>query len=91
MEATNSAPCDGVLKAPVNRRRVGGVQKDKNTNSPPPDMPGRRKDWRDRIRADLAAQVEAGGTLFGIQPDGTWIARTRDGDRVIKRSDRDSA
>ncbi len=75
----------------MNRPKVGDMQKDKNTNSPPPDMPGRRKDWRDRIKADLAAQVKAGGTLYGIRPDGTWIARTRDGDRVIKRRDRKSA
>ena len=67
------------------------MQKDENTNSPPPDRPGRWKDWRDRIKADLAAQVKAGGTLYGIRPDGTWIARTRDGDRIIKRRDRKSA
>ncbi len=71
----------------MNRRKVGNMQKDKNANSPP-DMPGRRKDWRDRIKADLAAQVKAGGTLYGIRSDGTWIARNRDGDRVIKRRDR---
>ena len=64
---------------------------DRNTAPPPPDTPGRWKDWRDRIKADLAAQVEAGGTLYGIRPDGTWIARTRDGDRVIERRDRKSA
>ena len=29
-----------------------------------PDMPGRPKDWRDQIKADLATQVEAGGTQF---------------------------
>lgn len=81
-------PGDGVLKAPSNRPNVGAMQKDKNTKSPPPDMPGRRKDWHDRIKADLAAQVKAGGTLYGIRPDGTWIARNRDGDRVIKRRDR---
>ena len=58
---------------------------------PPPDVPDRPKDWRDQIKADLAAQVEAGGTLYGIRSDGIWIARTRDGDRVIRRPDRKSA
>ena len=58
---------------------------------PPPDVPGRPKDWREQIKADLAAQVEAGGTLYGIRPDGTWIARTKDGDRVTRRPERKSA
>ena len=79
------------MKAPVDRHKVGDMQKDKNTISPPPDMPGRRNDWRDRIKADLSGQVKAGGTLYGIRPDGTWIARTKEGDRVIKRRDRKSA
>ncbi len=57
----------------------------------PPDMPGRPKDWRDRIDADLAAQVEAGGTLCGIRPDGAWIARTKDGDGIIRRPGRTPA
>ena len=67
------------------------MRKDKNTNPQPPDMPGRREDWRDQIKADLAAQVRAGGTLYGIRPDGTWIARTSDGEKVIKRRNRKSA
>ncbi len=50
---------------------------------PPPDIPGRRKDWREQIKADLAAQVEAGGTLYGVRSDGAYIARTKDGDRVL--------
>ena len=57
----------------------------------PPEKPGRPKDWRDQIKADLAAQVEAGATLYGIRPDGTWIARTNDGDRIIGRPGRTSA
>ena len=72
------------------RRKVSDMHEDKRTALSPPDMPGRREDWRDQIKADLAAQVQAGGTLYGIRPDGTWIARTRDGDRVIKRRDRKS-
>lgn len=50
---------------------------------PPPDIPGRPKDWREQIKADLAAQVEAGGTLYGVRSDGAYIARTKDGDRVL--------
>ena len=57
----------------------------------PPEKPGRPKDWRDWMKADLAAQVEAGGTLYGIRPAGTWIARTKDGDRIIRRPGRTSA
>ena len=41
--------------------------------------------WRERIKADLAAQVEAGGTLYGYREDGAYIARTKSGDRVITR------
>ncbi len=47
--------------------------------------------WRDEVRADLAAQLEAGGTLYGCHDDGTLFARTKAGDQVISRSvDRDS-
>ena len=34
-------------------------------------------------QADLAAQVEAGGTLYGYREDGAYVARTRSGDGVI--------
>ena len=71
--------------------KVADMGKHKKTTPPPPDVPGRPKDWREQIKADLAAQVEAGGTLYGIRPDGTWIARTKDGDRVIRRPERKSA
>ena len=50
--------------------------------------PVRRDAWRDRVRADLAAQVEAGGTLYGFRKDGAYIARTKNGDRIIKPADR---
>ena len=54
---------------------------------PPPDKPGRPKDWREQIKADLAAQLEAGGTLYGVRADGAYIARTKHGDRVLKWPD----
>ena len=54
------------------------------TASRPPDPPGRPKDWREQIKADLAAQLEAGGTLYGVRSDGAYIARTKHGDRVLK-------
>ena len=44
---------------------------------------GQVETWRERIKADLAAQVEAGGTLYGYRKDGAYVARTRSGDRVI--------
>ena len=56
----------------------------KRTAQPLPDKPGRPKDWRDQIKADFAAQLEAGLTLYGIRKDGAFIARTKDGDRVIR-------
>ncbi len=57
----------------------------------PPDIPGFPKNWREQIEADLAAQLEAGGTLYGVRADGAYIARTRDGDRVLELPDRESA
>ncbi len=39
--------------------------------------------WRDRVKADLAAQVEAGGTLYGLRRDGTYVARTKKGDAFV--------
>ena len=60
------------------------MMKRKETTGPPPDKPGRPKNWREEIKADLAAQVEAGGTLYGIRSDGAYIARTKLGDRVIR-------
>lgn len=51
---------------------------------PPPDIPGRPEDWRDQIKADLAAQLAAGGTLYGVRSDGAYIARTKDGDRMLR-------
>ena len=56
-----------------------------------PEVPERPEDWRERIKADLATQPEAGGTLCGYRPDGTCIARTRDGTRVLERPTRQPA
>ena len=50
----------------------------------PPDPPDRPADWRDQVKADLAAQLEAGGTLYGVRSDGAYIARTRRGDRILR-------
>ena len=58
-----------------------------DTASLPPDPPGRPKDWREQIKADLAAQLEAGGTLYGVRSDGAYIARTKHGDRVLRWPD----
>ena len=78
---------DASLKAVRIRLKVSSVPSDKQ-KSRPPDPPGRPKDWQDQIKADLAAQLEAGGTLYGIRSDGAFIARTKDGDRIIKWSRR---
>ena len=47
------------------------------------DEPVQQAAWRDRIRADLAAQVEAGGTLYGYRQDGAYVARTKSGDEIV--------
>ena len=60
-------------------------------NGPPPDIPGFPKGWRDEIKAALAAQVEAGGTLYGVRSDGAYIARTKEGDRVLVAPESKSA
>ena len=73
-----------MLNAPGIVRRVGGMMKRKESAGAPPDLPRRPKDWREQIKADLAAQVEAGGTLCGFRSDGAYIARTKHGDRVIR-------
>ncbi len=70
---------------------VGGMSEYRKTAAPPPDIPGFPKDWREQIKADLAAQVEAGGTLYGVRSDGAYIARNKDGDRVLSRPDTKSA
>ena len=79
------------LKGVTVEGMVGGMSKRRHAPAPPPDIPGRPKDWREQIKADLAAQIEAGGTLYGVRSDGAYIARTKQGDRVLKRPGHDSA
>lgn len=55
----------------------------KAESTEPSDTPVQQTVWRDRIKADLAAQVQAGGTLYGYRQDGAYIARTRSGDEVV--------
>ena len=61
------------------------MRKPRPTPPPMPAVPGRPDDWREQIKANLAAQLEAGGTLYGFRPDGTCEACARDGTRVLKR------
>ncbi len=67
------------------------MSKDEHADTQPPDIPGFPKGWRQEILADLAAQVEAGGTLYSFRSDGTCIARTKDGDRIIRTPEGRSA
>ena len=69
---------------------VGDMSEHWTPYGPPPDIPGRPKDWREQIKAHLAAQVEAGGTLYGVRWDGAYIARTKEGDRVLVAPERKS-
>ena len=50
-----------------------------------------RRGAAEAIKADLEAQLAAGATLYGIRSDGAYIARTKDGDRVIRRPSPESA
>ena len=70
---------------------VGSMRRQDETTAPPPEIPGFPKDWRERIKASLAAELDAGGTLYGVRSDGAYIARTKDGDRVLGLPDRQSA
>ena len=51
----------------------------------PPDSLCRTEGWQDQIKADLAAQLAAGGTLYGIRSGGSYVERTKDGNRVLDK------
>ena len=78
------------LKTARVRPKVSGMHR-RNQTQHPPDKPDRPADWREQIKADLEAQLAAGATLYGIRSDGAYIARTKDGDRVIRRPSPESA
>ncbi len=71
--------------------KVDYMRKHKLMASPPPDNPDWPKDWREQIKAELADQLEDGATLYGIRSDGTYIARTKHGDQVVKKLARETA
>ena len=39
--------------------------------------------WRERVKGDLAEQVEAGGKLYGHREDGAFVERSKSGDQII--------
>lgn len=47
------------------------------------EEPREESAWRERVKADLAAQVEAGGQIYGYRRDGAYVVRTGSGDQVI--------
>lgn len=49
-----------------------------------PEVEGRYHEaaWRERVKEDLAAQVEAGGRIYGDRGDGAYVVRTKDGDQI---------
>ena len=49
--------------------KAGSMQENEKLKGSPA-IPGFPDDWRDQIKADLAAQLSAGGTLYGIRSDG---------------------
>ena len=70
---------------------AGHMSEYRKTTAALPDIPGFPKDWRDEIKADLDAQLQAGGTLYGVRSDGAYVARTKDGEQVLSMPDRESA
>lgn len=58
------------------------MQENQNSKNPL-KVPDFADAWRDQIKADLAAQLEAGGTLYGVRSDGAYTAQTKDGIRVL--------
>lgn len=48
-------------------------------------LPPGAEGWRERVKADLAAQLEAGATLYGRRADGCFVARSKTGDVVLAR------
>ena len=69
---------------------MDNMPKHKKSTEPPSGIPELPEGWRDQIKADLEAQLEAGGTLYGIRADGAYIARTKEGDRVLSHPARKS-
>ena len=78
-------------KALVSPRTFVSMRDLKSAPTPMPDVAVRPEDWRDQIRADLKAQLKADGTLYGFRLDGTCIARTQNGTRVLKQPARQPA
>ena len=56
------------------------MAKEKDTEAS--ENPVQQAAWRLRVAADLAAQIEAGSTLYGYRRDGAYVARTRNGDEI---------
>ena len=69
--ASSRASSDAALNARDIGSSVGDMRKHKDTSAPVPDVDGRPDDWRAQVNADLAAQLESGGTLYGVRSDST--------------------
>ena len=67
----------------MNSRHKAGIMQENQNSKDPMQVPDFADDWRDQIKADLAAQLEAGGTLYGVRSDGAYTAQTKGGTRVI--------
>ena len=80
------------LKEAAVKCTFGHMSEHRKTTLPPPlEILGFPRGWRDEIKADLMAQLEAGGTLYGVRSDGAYVARTLDGEQVLSMPDRESA
>ena len=63
---------------------MSGKSRFVRTEEEPPLAPGWPHDWQEEIKADLDRQVEAGATLYGRREDGRYVARSKDGVRVLE-------
>ena len=48
--------------------RIGLMYENEEPAALPPDIPGFPKDWHDQIKVDLADELTADGTLYGVRP-----------------------
>lgn len=54
-----------------------------NGNRNRPAKKDHKAAWQDRFEADLADQLARGGTLFGFDESGRYVAATKDGAREV--------
>jgi len=46
--------------------------------------------WRSKVRVELDQNVRQGIKLYGVRKDGQYVAKSRAGDKILKRDVRGS-